>query len=256
MAERLENKVALVTGAASGIGRMSALALAREGARVVVSDIQVQGGQQTVSLIKKADGQATFIKADVSKAAEVEAMIERTLETYGRLDCAFNNAGIEGDLASTADYSEDMWNRVLSINLTGVWLCMKHEIPPMLRQGGGAIVNNASILGVVGFANACAYTTAKHGILGLTKVAALEYATRGVRINAVCPGFIETPMVMDRGVRAAEDPATLQQIASLHPMERLGKPEEVAQAVVFLCSEEASFVTGHPLLVDGGYVAR
>jgi NAD(P)-dependent dehydrogenase (short-subunit alcohol dehydrogenase family) len=231
MAGRLEGKVALVTGAASGIGRMSALALAREGARVVVSDIRVEGGQQTVSLIEKADGQATFVKSDVSKEGDVEAMIERTIETYGQLDCAFNNAGIEGELASTVDYTKDMWDRVLSVNLTGVWLCMKHEIPPMVRQGAGVIVNNASMLGTVGFPNACAYTAAKHGILGLTKVAALEYATMGIRINAVCPGFIETPMVMQRGVEAAEDPETLQQLASLHPMGRMGKPEEVAQFV-------------------------
>jgi NAD(P)-dependent dehydrogenase (short-subunit alcohol dehydrogenase family) len=231
MAGQLEGKVALVTGAASGIGRMSALTLAREGAQVVVSDIRVEGGQQTVSLIEKADGQATFVQADVSKAGDVEAMIERTIESYGQLDYAFNNAGIEGELASTVDYSKDMWDRVLSVNLTGVWLCMKHEIPPMVRQGVGVIVNNASILGAVGFPNACAYTAAQHGILGLTKVAALEYATMGIRINAVCPGFIETPMVMQRGVEAAEDPETLQQLASLHPMGRMGKPEEVAQFV-------------------------
>jgi NAD(P)-dependent dehydrogenase (short-subunit alcohol dehydrogenase family) len=256
VAGRLDGKVALVTGAASGIGRASALAFAREGARVVVSDIVEKGGHEVVDAIKNAGGEASFTRADVSKASDVEAMVNHAVETYGRLDYAFNNAGIEGELAPTAGASEAMWRRVIDINLTGVWLCMKYEIPQMLKQGGGAIVNMSSILGLVGFANAAAYTAAKHGVVGVTKAAALEYADKGIRINAVCPGFIRTPMVMERGVQAGADPEAQQGIASLHPMGRMGEPEEIAQAVIWLCSDEASFVTGYPLAIDGGYVVR
>jgi len=252
----MAGRVALVTGGSAGIGRAAALAFAREGARVVVSDVEAEGGEQTAGSIRNEGGEAIFIRTDVSREDEVRAMVEGTLEAFNQLDFAFNNAGIEGTLAPTGEYTAEDWNRVIGINLTGVWLCMRYQIPAMLRQGGGAIVNNASILGHVAFANAPAYSASKHGVLGLTKAAALEYATQSIRINAVCPGFIETPMVMERGVHAGDSKETYDQIAALHPMERLGKPEEIASAAVWLCSEAASFVTGQSLLVDGGYTAR
>jgi NAD(P)-dependent dehydrogenase (short-subunit alcohol dehydrogenase family) len=252
----LSGKVVLITGAGSGIGQATALAAAKQGARVIVSDVAVEGGGETVRLIEEAGGTAIFVKADVSKAAEVEALVERAVGTYGRLDCAVNNAGIEGVLAPTADYPEGVWDRVLGVNLTGVYLCMKYEIPRMLAAGGGSIVNMASILGLVGFANAPAYTAAKHGVVGLTKAAALEYSARGIRVNALCPAFIETPMVMERGVEAGTHRDVYEQIAALHPIGRLGRPEEVAEAAIWLCSDAASFVTGHAMAADGGYLAR
>lgn len=253
MAEQFDGKVALVTGAASGIGRVVALAFGKQGAKVVVSDIAREGGEETVRLVKEAGNEAIFVSTDVSQSKQVEALIAKAVETYGRLDVAVNNAGIEGGLTTTADWPEEVWNKVLSVNLTGPWLCMKFEIPQMLKQGGGAIANIASILGVVGFANTSAYTAAKHGVIGITQVAALEYATQGIRVNAICPGFIETPMVMQRGVAAGMNP---QQIAALHPMQRLGKPGEIAEAATWLCSDAASFVTGAALVVDGGYTAQ
>jgi NAD(P)-dependent dehydrogenase (short-subunit alcohol dehydrogenase family) len=254
MAKNFSGKVALVTGAASGIGRACAQAFAKEGARVVVADVEVDRGEETVSLIQAADGEGLFCKCDVSQPAEVEALFKTLLHAYGRLDYACNNAGIGGATALTADYPEETWNRVLAINLTGAWLCMKYEIPQMLKQGGGAIVNMASILGTVGFAAASAYVTAKHGLIGLTKTAAIEYATQGIRVNAVCPGFIYTPMLEQAGMAEGTDLYTT--IANLHPIKRLGKPEEVAQVVTWLCSEAASFITGDAVLVDGGYVAQ
>lgn len=256
MPGQFNTKVALVTGAASGIGRATALAFAREGTNVIVSDVAVQGGEETVRLIKEAGGEATFVTCDVSQSEEVKTLVTKAVDTYGRLDYDINIAGIEGTLATTADYPEDVWNKVIAINLTGPYLCMKYALPQMLKQGAGVIVNMASILGVVGFATAGAYTAAKHGLIGLTQVAALEYATQGIRVNAVCPGFIETPMVMERGLAAGSHSEVYQQIAILHPMKRLGKPEEIAAAVVWLCSEAASFVTGHTLIVDGGYTAQ
>ena len=253
MAGELEGKVALVTGASAGIGRESALAFASAGARVVVSDVVVDGGEETVAGIQAAGGEATFVRADVSQTAEVEALVGRTVETYGRLDCAHNNAGIEGDMAPTADCAEANWDRTIATNLKGVWLCMRYEIPQMLRQGGGVIVNTASVAGLVGFANLPAYVASKHGIAGLTKTAALEYAEQGIRVNAVCPGVIHTAMI-DRIVGG--DAEAEAQFTALEPVGRMGLPAEVAQVVVWLCSDAASFVTGVAMPVDGGFVAQ
>ncbi|HET9014401.1 MAG TPA: glucose 1-dehydrogenase [Thermomicrobiaceae bacterium] len=246
----LDGKIALVTGAGSGIGRTAALAFAREGARVVAADV-VDGGEEVARAIRDGGGQAEFLRADVASQEDVRRMVAVVVERFGRLDCAFNNAGVGGASASTADYTLEDWNRVLSVNLTGVWLCMKHELLQMRAQGSGVIVNNASILGLVGFRNAPAYVASKHAVLGLTKTAALENARSGIRVTAVCPGFIHTPMV-DRGL--SEESA--RTIAGQHAMGRMGTPEEVADAVVWLCCDQASFVTGQPLVIDGGYVSQ
>jgi len=253
MAGLVEGKIALVTGGGSGIGRATALTFAREGAKVVVADVVVDGGEETVRLIKAAGGEAMFVKADMAKAAEVEAMVQKAVATYGRLDCAHNNAGIEGATGRTADYREEDWDRVISINLTGVWFCLKYEIAQMLKQGGGAIVNTASDAGLLGVPQMPAYVASKHGVVGLTKTAALEYAKAGIRVNAVCPGVIKTPMV-DRitGQRAGR----AERMAAAEPVGRMGKPEEIAEAVVWLCSDAASFVTGLPMPVDGGIIAQ
>ena len=255
MAETLESRVALVTGASSGIGRASAIAFAREGAKVVAADVDVVGGEETVSMIKEAGGDAIFFQSDVSRTADVEAMVNNAIESYGRLDCAHNNAGIEGSIGiHTHEYREDVWDRIISINLKGVWLCMKYEILQMLKQGGGAIVNTASIAGLVGSPLAGpGYGASKHGVVGLTKTAALEYAQQGIRVNAVCPGIICTPMV-ERLISAIPDGET--RIVEREPVGRLGTPEEIAEAVVWLCSAAASFITGHAMAVDGGYVAQ
>lgn len=248
----LNDKVAIVTGAASGIGRAIALAYAEAGARVVVSDTDTAGGEETVALVRKAGGNAFFARADVSVAEDCSKLVERTVDTYGRLDIACNNAGIGGELAPTADYPLEAWNRVIAVNLSGVFHCMRAQIPAMLKCGGGAIVNIASILGAVGFANAPAYTAAKHGVLGLTKAAAQEYGVQGVRINAVGPAFIHTPMIE----RLESDPATLAGLIAMHPIGRLGRPEEVAALVTWLSSPAASFATGTYYPIDGGYLAR
>lgn len=244
----------MVTGGSSGIGRACALAFAREGARVAIADIADEGGQETVEMIKKAGGDAIFVKTDVSKTTDVQAMITSTVEAYHQLDCAFNNAGIGGSLFTpTADYSEKVWDQVIDINLKGVWLCMKYEIIQMLKQGGGAIVNTSSGAGLVGARSAgSAYSASKHGVIGLTKTAALEYARNGIRVNAVCPSTIRTPMGDDL---LKGDPQRDAQIADRLPIGRWGTPEEVAEAAVWLCSQAASFVTGHAMAVDGGYLA-
>jgi len=253
MTRELEGLVAVVTGAGNGIGRATALAFAREGAKVVVSDVDGRAGEETVAQVRKAGGEARFAAADVSKEADVISLIEGTIKSYGRLDVAFNNAGISGAQGAVADLTEAQWAQVLAVNLTGVFLCMKHELLHMEKQGRGAIINNASILGTVGFAGAAAYTASKHGVLGLTKVAAIEYATKGIRVNAVCPGFIVTPMLENAGLLA--DEAVRKTLEGMHAQKRMGKPSEVAEAVTFLASSRASFITGHPLLVDGGFVA-
>ena len=245
-------KVALVTGAASGIGRSVAEQFAAHGAEVIVSDVDDAGGQETVGLIKAASGEAQYVRADVSIAADCEALVQAALDVYGRLDIACNNAGIGGEANLTGDYSIAGWDKVLGVNLSGVFYCMRYEIPAMLKNGGGVITNMASILGQVGFATAPAYVAAKHGVVGLTKDAAIEYAAAGIRINSVGPAFIRTPLIA-----ALEDDAdTLNMLVSLHPMGRLGQPEEVAGLVTFLSSDEASFITGAYYPVDGGYLAR
>lgn len=255
MAERLEGRVALVTGGASGIGRATALTFAKEGAALVIADMNEEGGQQTVHLITENGGDAIFVMADVSNATEVEALISKAVETYGRLDCAHNNAGVtQHAYPSTAEYPEDDWHRVLAINLTGVWLCMKYELQQMARQGSGAIVNTASIAGLAAIAGRSAYVASKHGVVGLTKTAALEYAQQGIRVNCVCPGYIRTPMVAY--VLQHEGPQLEEQMMAREPMGRLGTPEEIAATVVWLCSDAASFVTGHAMAIDGGYMAQ
>ena len=252
MPDTLNNKVALVTGGASGIGRAAALAFAREGASVVIADLDEDGGQRAVQTIADQGGAAMFIPVDVACADQVEAMVAATAAAYGRLDCAFNNAGrLSGRPTRLAEYPEDVWRQVLDVNLTGVLLCVKYELQQMLQQGGGAIVNNASISGLVGFGDAAGIAS-KHGVVGLTKAAALEYAKSGIRVNCVCPGVIRTPMMAP----AMRDPERLARMQAAIPRGRVGEAEEVAASVVWLCSEAASFVTGHAIPIDGGYVAQ
>ena len=253
MGGTLEGKIALVTGAGSGIGRATALAFAREGAKVVVADVAAEGGKETLRLIEEAGGSGFFVEGDVSITGDVRTIVQAAVEHYGRLDCAFNNAGIEGAQAPTAECAEENWDRVLAINLKGTWLCMKHEIPIMLKQGGGAIVNTASVAGLVGFPNIPAYNASKGGVIQLTKTAALEYAKQGIRVNAVCPGVIRTPMV-ERFLGGS--PEAEAQFVAMEPVGRMGLPQEIAEAVVWLCSDAASFVTGHAMAVDGGLVAQ
>lgn len=250
--ELLENKVALVTGAGSGIGRAVAEQYAREGARVVVSDVDEEGGRRTVDMLEGPDGEASFFKADVSDADQCERLVGHVQERFGRLDVACNNAGVGGAAAITGEYEIDDWDRVIAINLSGVFYSMRYEIPLMLESGGGAIVNMASILSKVGFNTAPAYVAAKHGVIGLTKTAALEYAQQGMRVNAVGPAFIRTPLIAD----LEAEPESHQQLVSRHPVGRLGEPEEVAELTAWLSSDKASFVTGSYYPVDGGYLAQ
>ena len=256
MAANTENqftgKVALVTGASSGIGKATALQYAREGAKVVVSDINEPEGNEVVEIITSNGGEALFVKADVANPEDCEHMVSKAAAAYGRLDIAFNNAGIGGETNPIGDMSIEAWNKVIAVNLSSVFYCMKYQIQQMLQNGGGAIINNSSILGQVGFANSAAYVAAKHGVVGLTKNGGLEYAAKGIRVNAVGPAFIKTPLLTDAGMN--ED--TFHILAGLHPIGRLGKPEEVAELVVWLSSDKASFVTGAYYAVDGAYLAQ
>jgi NAD(P)-dependent dehydrogenase (short-subunit alcohol dehydrogenase family) len=256
MAGRFAGKVALVTGGGSGIGRAAASAFAREGANVVVAGRGLERLHETVRLIEETGGHALPVAVDVARAAEVEAMVEKTVQTYGRLDYAFNNAGgfylLCGRPALTADIAEEDWDHIVDINLKGIWLCMKYEIPQMLKRGGGAIVNTSSTDGQRGGPYRASYVAAKHGVIGLTKTAALEYAKQGIRVNAVCPGWIRTLPVKRR---IQDNPDSEQQIIAQQPIGRLGEPEEIAEAVVWLCSDAASFVTGDAMAVDGGQLA-
>lgn len=254
MAGLLDGKSALITGGGGGIGRAAALAFAREGARLAVADLAGDAAAETVAQINALGGQAIILLGDVTRDGDVKAMIADTLSAFGRLDCAFNNAGIAGwhvDAAGrkTAEWSEEAFDRMIAVNLKGVWLCMRHELVQMQAQGGGAIVNTASIAGLVGLPTSSAYVAAKHGVIGLTRTAALEYAEAGIRINAVCPGYIKTPMTVE--VMQRRGAAILAQT----PMRRMGEPGEIAEIVVWLCSERASFVSGAAYNVDGGYMA-
>lgn len=251
---RLSGKVALITGAGSGIGQATALLFAKEGAKVILADIATEGGEKAAEMIKDADGEAAFVKADVSQEDDVKALVNKVIETYGRLDCAHNNAGIDDQPAPTADCSMENFDRTIAVNLRGVFLCMKYEIAQMLKQGsGGGIVNTSSIAGLVATPNVPAYNASKHGVIGLTKTAAVEYAEVGIRINAVCPAFTRTP-IYERVIDAM--PEMKDKMAEKHPLGRIAEPEEVANAVLWLCSDEASFVTSHPLVIDGGYINR
>lgn len=251
MEKDLKGKVAVVTGASSGIGKATALLYAAHGAKVVLSDIDDRHSQELVQQIKEKDGDAIFVKADVSKAEDCEQLVKSTIDTYGRLDIAFNNAGIGGQLKTIAELSVEDWNKVISINLSSVFYCMKYQLAQMLKQGSGTIVNNSSILGSVGFANAAGYVAAKHGVIGLTQNAGLEYSAKGIRVNAVGPGFIKTPMVEE-----SLDDEMMNMLAQKHAVGRLGESNEVAELVVWLSSDKASFVTGSYYPVDGGYLAQ
>lgn len=246
----ISDGVAIVTGGGSGIGRATAKRFASEGAQVVVTDVDADGGEETVSQIEADGGEATFLEADVTDEDDVRETVETAVDTYGGLDFAFNNAGIEGANESSSQQSRSNWDQVIDINLTGVFLGIREQLPAMLEDGGGAIVNTASVAGLLGFPNLSPYVASKHGVLGLTKTAAVEFSADGVRVNAVCPGVIETPMVART---REEDPEMMEQTAAATPIGRLGEPEEIAAAVVWLCSDDASFVTGESLVVDGGY---
>jgi NAD(P)-dependent dehydrogenase (short-subunit alcohol dehydrogenase family) len=248
----MQGKVALVTGGGSGIGRAASIGFARAGARVVIGDIVAEGGNRTVELIKDTGGEALFLPTDVTAAQQVERLVKAAVDTFGGLDFAYNNAGIEGAQKGLVDCTEEEWQRVIAINLTGVWLSMKYEIPAMLRRGGGSIVNTSSVMGLVGGASIPAYIAAKHGVAGLTREAALEFAKSKIRVNAVCPGAIRTPMVE----RIIAQGASEKYLTATQAMPRLGRPEEIAAAVVWLCSDAASFVTGVAMPVDGGWIAQ
>jgi NAD(P)-dependent dehydrogenase (short-subunit alcohol dehydrogenase family) len=249
--DRLKNKVAIITGGGSGIGRASCLLFAREGAKVVVADYVPDGGNETVRQIKAAGGEASFVLTDVSKSLDVQNMIAATVKTYGRVDILFNNAGIEGPSAKLGNYKEEDWDRVIAIDLTAVYLGMKYVLAEMLKQGGGVIISTASVAGLVGFPGSGAYAAAKAGVINMTRMVALEYADKNIRVNCICPGIIETPMV-ERVVGSRPK----DRIVKAEPIGRLGRAEDIANAALFLASDESSFATGAPFIIDGGYVAR
>ena len=253
MTQQFSGKVALVTGGASGLGRVSAIALAKEGTMVAVADVMESEGEATANTITEAGGRAIFVKTDVTKSGEVEAMVQATVKAFGRLDYALNNAGIDGVRARTADYPEDVWQQVIALNLTGVFLCLKSELAVMVKQGSGVIINMSSVAGVTGFPGHAAYTASKHGVIGLTKTAAIDYAKAGIRVNAICPAYTRTPML----TRILEkNPEFEEKLISRVPLRRLGTAEEIAQAVIYLFSDAAAFITGHSLVMDGGIVAE
>lgn len=249
---QMTNKVALITGGAAGIGRSCALQFAQEGANIVIADIDQDGMEETVDLIKKENVDALYTITDVSKPEDCQAMVEKAVQKFGRLDYAINNAGIGGEASRTADLSIEGWNKVININLSGVFYCMKYQIPAMLKSEGGSIVNIASILGRVAFETASAYVASKHGVVGLTMTAALEYSASGVRVNSVGPGFVRTQMIKD----LENDPDAYEMLVSRHPIGRLGEADEIAALIVWLCSDKASFITGAYYPVDGGYLVN
>lgn len=251
---KLENKTVFITGGLSGIGKACALAAAKEGANIVIADIKSDATDKMMEEIKKENPKAIFVNCDVSVFAQVQAAIEKTVSTFGSVDVALNNAGIGGEAHKVGEMSEDAWLKVIGINLNGVFNGMRHQLAQMAKQKSGVIVNMASILGKVGFATSSHYVTAKHGVIGLTQTAALEYAAEGIRINAICPGFIDTPLLKKGGITDHED--VKQMIVSLHPMKRLGKAEEIANGFIFLASNESSFMSGTAIEIDGGYLAQ
>ena len=253
MKTALKGKVVLVTGGASGIGRASCLAFAGEGAKVVVADIAVEDGQRTAAMAREAGAEAIFVRADVSHASDVDAMVAKTVAEYGRLDCAHNNAGIAGPMGRTADCGEEDWDAVVAVNLKGVWLCMRRELAQMVKQRSGVIVNSASTAGLRGSRFASAYGACSHGVVGLTRSAALEYAADGIRINAVCPGIVDTPMIRRH---IAGDAKREAQFKAAAPVGRMADADEIAQAVVWLCSDAARYVIGDAMVVDGGRIAQ
>jgi len=253
MSGQFDGRVALVTGGSSGIGRATSLAFAREGARVVFGDIDVAGAEETMKMIKGAGGEAVFVKADVSKAMDVKAIVDKAIQTYDRLDYAHNNAGIDGEFATIVANTEENFDHVIGVNLKSVWLGMKYEIPEMRKRGGGAIVNTSSVAGLVAYRTMGPYVASKHGVIGLTKTAALEYSNFGIRVNAVCPGAIRTPMI-DAFIN--NDSETEANMSALQPIGRMGRAEEVANLVLWLCSDSSSFITGASIAIDGGIVAQ
>jgi NAD(P)-dependent dehydrogenase (short-subunit alcohol dehydrogenase family) len=254
MMGRIDNKVALITGGSSGIGRAAARLFAQEGAKVVIADINIEGGEETLRIVREAGCEALFVRADVSRSADIEALIDKVVATHGRLDCAYNNAGVMGDMVSVTDLGEEAWDHVIETNLKGTWMCMKHQISQMLKQGHGVIVNTTASAGVKGGSpHRSAYAASKAGIVRLSKSAAMEYAEYGLRINVICPSHTRTPMLEQFFEMRPDLEADF--IAQA-PMGRIATPEEVAEAALWLCSDASSFVTGHVLAVDGGYLSR
>jgi len=252
MSAELQNKIALVTGGTTGIGRETAVLFAKHGAKVVISGRREVEGNETIALVRAAGGDGLFVKSDVSKSADVHSLVQKTVEKFGRIDLLFNNAGVEGQWKPIIEQTEEDWNSVIDINLKGTWLCLKFVIQHMLKQGtGGAIVNMSSVAGLMGAAGVAIYVASKHGVIGLTRTAALEYATKGIRVNAVCPAVIETAMADS----AFGDPEVSKRILAQHPIGRFGKPIEIAEAVLWLCSDKSSFMTGHYITLDGGMLA-